>query len=140
MADVTVTITGSQRVMNKLRRLAADSPQVVDKVLTEWSRETTAALKGKKYPAPRPGQKYKRTGRLANSWHVERRKAGQVAIVNNARSPRGHYYPGYVVGDGKGAGQAWMHKGRWYIARNVVATEAKRLPPALKKALLAHTR
>lgn len=135
---VSVTITGSQRVMNRLRRLAADSPQVVDKVLTTWSRETTAALKGKKYPPPRPGQKYKRTGRLANSWRVERRKAGQVAIVNNARSPRGQVYPGYVVGDSRGEGQAFMHKGRWWRARDVIDAEAKRLPAELTKALLAH--
>ncbi len=136
MSDTSVTVIGAHRVANRLRRLASESPRVADKVLYKWGQETRATLKSTPYPSKRPGQKYKRTGRLANSWKVERGKPGQVAIVNSAKGPRGQLYPTYVVGDAKGDKQAWMHSKRWWKARDVMDKEAKRLPAALTKALM----
>lgn len=136
MSDTSVTVIGAHRVANRLRRLAADSPKVADKVLYKWGQETRRVLKSTPYPPRRPAQKYVRTGRLANSWKVIRGKPGQVSIVNEARSPRGQVYPSYVVGDAKGKGQAWMHKSRWWVARPAIDKEARRLPPALTKELM----
>ena len=39
----------------------------------------------------------------------------------------------YVVGDAKGKGQAWMHAGRWWIARPLVEEEVPALRAAIEK-------
>lgn len=82
------------------------------------------------YPPERPGQKYKRTGRLFYSWKIE--EIGQGYRVENTAKRRGRGYAGYVVGNAYGTGQAWMHKGRWLLVRDVTEEELKVLPKELE--------
>jgi hypothetical protein len=84
-----------------------------------------AILSVRPYPPERPGQRYKRTGRLGRSWKVSTR--GQSVIIENTAP-----YSGYVVGDGAGQRQAWMHRGRWWLMRDMV--DEKR--PELKRMMV----
>jgi hypothetical protein len=81
------------------------------------------------YPNERPGQTYKRTGRLFYSWTVESLDNGYR--IGNDASRRGRDYAKYVVGDAYGTSQAWMHAGRWAKYRNVVEEEIMWLPHAV---------
>jgi hypothetical protein len=77
----------------------------------------------RKYAKKRPRQRYKRTFRLRRGWKVNIRtpQSGFVVDVTN-KTPYTHF----VVGRpdmrmrAGGKGQAWMHKGRWWIAGGVV--------------------
>ncbi len=60
---------------------------------------------------------------------------GQVAIINVAKARRGGEYASFVVGDSKGKGQASIHRGRWWIARDVIEETTPTLTQALKIAL-----
>jgi hypothetical protein len=130
------TVTGSQRVENRLRRGAAAMPATTDKVLGAWAQRTRGKLKATPYPAKRPGQRYVRTGRYRNSWTARREKAGKWAIINNARNRYGRPYPVYVGGDNKGGGQAWMHRGRHKISRQTIDGEVPQLRQELRQAVL----
>ena len=52
---------------------------------------------------------------------------GNVVYIKNAMP-----YAGYVVGDSAGQGQAWFHRGRWYVMRDMV--EEKK--PELKRMMV----
>ena len=130
MLRFELTITGQDTVTHALREAAAVLPRQVVLTTYDWAElHVMRYLSVRPYPPERPGQRYKRTGRLGRSWKVSTR--GQSVIIENTAP-----YSGYVVGDGKGQGQAWMHKDRWYRARAVVDEEAKVLPAALKAALV----
>ena len=137
--EFRVSVTGTNAVANKLRPLAAGMPRPVGEAVYRWAQDTRKVLKSTPYPAKRPKQKYKRTGRLANGWAVERGSGAAVAIVNSARGRDGHYTR-YVVGDGKGKGQAWMHKGRWWIARTVTDGRRAELRRSVRQAIAEATR
>lgn len=119
----------TQRNADAVTRNLREAASVADGRLTDvtygWAQVVRARLKSTPYPARRPRQRYVRTGLLANSWRAERQGAG-VLIANSAP------YHGYVVGDAGGRGQAWMHRGRWWLGRDVVE-EAR---PALREALV----
>jgi hypothetical protein len=74
------------------------------------------------YVKKRPGQRYKRTFTLKRKWRVAIKilATGFSAITTNATP-----YTHHVVGKpdlrtkAGGKGQAWMHKGRWWIAGGV---------------------
>lgn len=102
------------------------------------------------YPPERPGQsrtgshpvlgttyiavRYRRTGRLGRSWVIERNGNTGYILKNDARSPRyGRRYTKYVVGDAYGQSQAWMHKGRWQVTRDVVEEEVAKLPAPIEQ-------
>lgn len=134
MADPMITINGANRIGNKLRSLAKTHPEITDPVIGDFMRAERAALKSTPYPAPRPLQKYKRTGRLANSWKVEKLKAGVYQMVNTAKGKSGQEYAGFVVGKQ----QAWMHKGRWWIAADETQKRvSETLTPKLTEAIRA---
>lgn len=116
--NVDIKITGVNRIENKLRGLISNMPDIVDGDVADWSRDMARLLKGTPYPSKRPGQNYVRTGQLANRWRVSRQKSASYNILNDARGRRGRLYAGYVVGSG--GDQAWMHAGRWWIARDVI--------------------
>lgn len=120
----SIEVRGVNRVRNSLRRLAADTPELIDSDIRDWSQDTRKALKGTKYPAKRPGQTYVRTGRLANSFAVNREGKASYAIQNRAS------YAVYVIGDARGQNQAWMHEGRWWTMREEIE---KRTPELVKK-------
>ncbi len=116
--NVDIKITGVNRIENKLRYMISSMPDIVDGDVADWSRDMARLLKGTPYPSKRPGQNYVRTGQLANRRRVSRQKSASYNILNDARGRRGRLYAGYVVGSG--GDQAWMHAGRWWIARDVI--------------------
>jgi hypothetical protein len=137
MSNVSIKVTGSARVANKFRAMAGKSKNT-DPVTKAWAEKTRLKLRAKKYPPKRPGQKYKRTGRLGTSW--KKRKAGKNtwAIINDA-SFKGRTYARYVVGDSKGNRQAWMHSGRWWVARDVIEENIPELRTELVKYIVLDT-
>lgn len=125
------------RIRNDLRRKVIESPEIAGKVIWQWALDTRQVLKQTPYPPKRPNQRYVRTGRLANSWRVVKQGTAQYQITNSAQA-KGRLYAGYVVGppDGPpGRRQAWMHKGRWWIAQDIVVQETPKLTKALTEEL-----
>lgn len=122
-------ITGATRVANRLRTAAAKMPRTVDAVVKPWGQQMRATLKATKYPRKRPNQKYIRTGKLGNSWSSRSTRPGQIAIRNSAP------YAIYVIGDQYGKRQAWMHAGRWWIARSIIDEHAPELVTKLTAAI-----
>jgi hypothetical protein len=102
------------------------------------------------YPAERPGQsiptahailgtvyqrapgRYKRTGNLGSHWYIADFK-DQGYTIGNTAEHKDKQYGRYVVGDAFGTGQAWMHKGRWQLLRDVTDEEIDKLPPEIIK-------
>lgn len=127
----SMDIQGYNRVANNLRGAVASIPGKAADVTYRWAQNTRLVLKTTPYPPRRFLQRYKRTGRLANSWRVARLPSG--ARIYNTAHKRGRFYSRYVVGNARGDGQAWMHKGRWWKAREKVDEQA----PALRRLLAA---
>jgi hypothetical protein len=67
-----------------------------------------------KYAPPPPNSKYIRTGRLGRGYGLMRHSRTAVRLFN--LTP----YTGWVVGDAAGQGQAGIHAGRWWLARQRV--------------------
>lgn len=121
-------IRGYNRVRNALRKLASQNPSLVQQVGEERIKAIRTLLRRQKYPAQRPNQKYRRSGELSRRWAVQNQQAGRWAITNLA-SRKGRLYADYVVGPG----QAWMHRGRWWLARDVIEGQMKEFVRALSK-------
>ena len=129
MLRFELTITGDQEVINRLRTAAAKGPSAFDEVSYRFAQNMRAKLKSTPYPAKRPGQRYVRTGRLANSWRAERLGNGRALIANSAG------YSGWGVGGGPHNRQARVHAGRWWTARSVIEQSAPELRAAAIKEL-----
>ena len=126
MLRFELTITGQDTVTHALREAAAVLPRQVVNTTYDWAQlHVMRHLSVKPSPPERPGQRYKRTGNLKRSWEAGVR--GNVVYIKNARP-----YAGYVVGDSAGQGQAWFHRGRWYVMRDMV--EEKK--PELKRMMV----
>jgi hypothetical protein len=123
MLRFELTITGNDELLARLRSASAKAPGVMDEISYRWAQNVRAKLKSTPYPPKRPGQRYVRTGRLANSWRAERLGKGRALIANSAG------YSGYVVGKK----QAWAHRGRWWLGRNVLMESAPELETAAKR-------
>ncbi len=127
---------GYQRVGNRLRSLASDmDSEIVDPVMEDWTKDMRYHLKDMPYPAKRPGQKYIRTGQLANRWRTQHMGPGVWDIINDATGEHGQKYAVFVVGDNKGGGQAWFHRGRWWKAFDVIGGFVPDLTRRLTKKL-----
>lgn len=115
------TARGDQAVRNELRAAAASLPRRVTNATYDWAMSrvmSQMAVKG--YPPQRPGQRYRRTGNLGRNWYA--RPVDRGVVIGNRMD-----YAGYVVGDARGQGQAWMHRGRWYLMRQVIDEQRPRL-------------
>ena len=134
---VSLTVTGTNRVIGKFRLVASTTPKALDAAIGEFAKRTRARLRSTKYPPKRPNQRYKRTGRLGRSWKASRLKPAVWAIDNTA-SVKSRPYAMYVVGPRSGAigkRQAWMHKGRWWVAEEEVEKSVLDLRRAIIKEL-----
>ena len=125
MLRFQLVITGNDELLARLRSASAKAPGVMDEISYRWAQNVRAKLKSTPYPPKRPGQRYVRTGRLANSWRAERKGKGRAVIINSAG------YSGYVVGKK----QAWFHRGRWWLGRSVLMESAPELKAAAIKEL-----
>ena len=116
---------GAKIVRQGLQDLAVAVPKIGRRQV----RNTLERIKKimKVYPSPRPGQTYTRTFKLKRGWKIQTAGPTGYTISNRARF-RGRSYVKYVVGSATGTMQAWMHKGRWPLFRNVVDAEGAKLP------------
>lgn len=83
------------------------------------------------YPEQRPGQRYRRTGKLFSGWRINKLSNNKGYSLGNVRD-----YSHFVVGNAYGAGQAWMHKGRWVNFRTVTEKELEAVPNELEKEIV----
>ena len=130
MPSISMELRNYNRVRNSLRKLASELSGASDETVRAFAQAQRARLKSTKYPPRRPNQKYVRTGLLANSWKVTKSGPGRYTITNKATGKSG-LYAGYVVG-GKGQ-QAWMHVGRWWVAKDVLEEATPELVAELTK-------
>ena len=116
-----------QEIAASLARLE-DLPTYLKPIIDQWAGEViTNRLAGQgNYPPPPAGSTYQRTGQLGMGWG------------NPISTGRGEYmfkndtpYGGYVVGDD----QAFMHRGRWWVASQRIEESLVDLAVALDKAL-----
>ncbi len=128
MIRFQLIIIGQNAVTNKLRTTAAKAPHAMGDITYRWAQGVRAKLKSTPYPPKRPGQRYVRTGRLANSWSAVRMSQSTVRIANSAP------YSVYVVGS-RTRRQAWMHLGRWWKGYDVIAENRPELRAAVIKEL-----
>ena len=121
MNRFTVSVYGQRAVANNLRGAAASMPRQTTNTAYDWAQQhVMRQLSVKPYPAPRPKQRYRRTGDLGRGWRAGVR--GKAVYIENEMP-----YAGYVVGDGKGQRQAWMHRGRWFVMRSMVEQQRPQL-------------
>jgi hypothetical protein len=125
--DLTISTHGERAIQMQLKQLA-NADEVIHDVLGEWAAETLdSELYGMdNYAPPPPNSTYVRTGRLGANWGLQRQGRTAVAFTNFTR------YVRYVVGDAGGAGQAWMHAGRWWLGRRKVEERIPKLAQMLK--------
>lgn len=121
-------VKGINRLSNALRKLAGLNREILEPETKKWADQTAKTLRQTPYPARRPGQTYTRKGKLTGSWRHEQRGAGVWSIVNRA-SNNGQPYAQWVVGDN----QSWMHRGRWWKARDIIEGRMPKLIEALKR-------
>lgn len=130
MPKITFKVVGAELVRNGLANLHRDIPKISRLRIKETMDKIAERLK--KYPKPRAGQKYVRTYRLRDSVTVI--KAGDMAYAIQVDPVRkGKHYGKYVLGDAKGNGQAWMHKGRWKLFVDVAEHELLKLPKSMEE-------
>lgn len=114
---ISIQANGATRVANQYRRAASKSPQTIDRIMSAHMQTWRRDLKAEPYPPKRTGQKYLRTGRLANSWRVQKRGLARYNIANTAK------YSIYVVDK---ENQAWMHENRWWTAQEILGEKKRR--------------
>jgi hypothetical protein len=107
--DITVRDNGA-------RSWLASSGRIEDAIgqgLGEWAENVLDdQLYGEdKYAPPPPNSRYIRTGRLGRGFGLMRQGRTAVRFFNLV----GHAFR--VVGDAEGHGQAGIHAGRWWLAR-----------------------
>ena len=134
MFDLSVQVDPGG-VPEGLTRLAHRAGHINDQGARRGAQAIRAALKARHYPpqshAPmrfvseqqrryvmmlvRSGHvPYRRTGKLASSWHVQRNGVAEYVVANS------QLYAVFVIGDEFGSGQAWYHEPTWWKAVNVV--------------------
>jgi hypothetical protein len=147
--QISIDVRG-ELVRQGAENLSAEIPQVGRRQLRTRMERIKRRMQA--YPPERAGQsvsaqhatlgkvyrparrRYRRTGRLGRSWEIAQNGDKGYILRNDARDPRtGTRYPRFVVGDAYGTGQAWMHKGRWLVMRDVVDEEIATLPPAVER-------
>ena len=123
MTAFAIEIRGINRVRNSLRKLVAMDKNILEPELRNWMQNLRKELKSTPYPPRRSNQRYKRTGRLGNSWAVDSAGTGKWKITNRVK------YASWVVGDK----QAWMHVGRWWQARPIIEKNIPKLTQSISK-------
>jgi hypothetical protein len=125
-----ITVTGDKELVRRLDAFNVKVQDVMDKALNDSLGDlVTTRLYGMENYVPKPPQsKYVRTGTLGAGWGLERPERNRFWIVNAVA------YRKYVVGDRDKRGQAWMHRGRWWLARERIE---EAIPDAIDKTAAA---
>jgi len=120
MTQISVRLEGADTVrrgLNNFSKTLAPLTKKIIKVAMERARKKII-----RYPPERPGQTYVRTGTYGRSYALN--ESGLTyTLVSDAVSPTGTRYTRYVGGMADGSGRAWMHVGRWKLAREAVDEE-----------------
>lgn len=122
---MSVRKEGDEKVLRGLGRIKSGAGNAIKKVMGVFRNEEPQRLRGMAYPAARGD--YSRTQQLASGWMAEG-QGFEVQVTN--RTPYSHW----VVDEDL---QAWMHKGRWWVAQDVVKTNAfEVLPEEIKDGVM----
>jgi len=125
MPQLTISVKNATLVNKNLRDMSAAIPQIArDDIESVFKRIIKQV---QKYPPAPSGSRYVRTNNLKNSPRLSSTPAG-FRLEINPISPKGRAYGRYVIGDFRGAGQAWMHVGRWLLLRDIADFELTKLP------------
>lgn len=123
MTSITVRSNGKSIFLG-LQRYGEKLTDTVDENMQEGMEEAAKEARGG-YPDGTQGGynvarrgSYERTGNLGASSYMQRN--GMSYQFVSAAYRNGKPYNTYVLGDGYGSGQAWMHVGRWPIAYRVI--------------------
>lgn len=127
--------------LDKWGRALDKSPEIVRDEVRDGAERGIDFLRREaaKYPPERPGQRYKRTYRLQKGWFSsttrERDSGGRFAtgdtmtmLTLSNPTPYGKWVQARST-------QAWMHKGRWQTAEDVVEDNEARVRGELETAM-----
>jgi hypothetical protein len=105
---IDIELLGLEEILRRWANVPGIN-SALGRIMALWARTVVATrLRGRgHYPAPPAGSTYIRTGRLGAGWDVRMTGPLEHRIVNPT------IYATYVVGER----QAWMHRGRWWTAR-----------------------
>jgi hypothetical protein len=111
--------------VDRLRRGSGTFIRVAPKVAREAINKNVPALEKELeiYAPERPGQTYQRTFAMRRGWKVKPKVSKNTfSLETTNRVDHTHFVVGqpdlrFTAG---GKGQAWMHKGRWWIAGEVI--------------------
>ena len=143
--QLSINVKG-ELVRKGLQNLAAKSPKIgrqqIRTVINRIVRRQQAyppepAHRTRTARHPTLGKIFTRTGRtglLGRSWKVSPTESGYT--LSNTAKRKGRAYGQYVQGDAYGQSQAWMHKGRWELTRDVTEEEVAKLPADIEKAIM----
>lgn len=133
---ISIKVDG-ELVRKGLQDLGMEIPKIGRSQLRFTSERIVRRMQA--YPPERPRQKYKRTGRLFRSWKID--NSQDRYTIENTAAKKGRLYGHFVIGNAYGTGQAWMHRGRWLLLRDVVEQELEKLPDdVLEKIMLVARR
>ena len=119
----SLEVSGVNRVANKFRAAAANTPTLTDGIIYRWSQEQRARLKREPYPSRLGHFKHVRTGNLSNRFKIERVRVGMVRIENTAP------YAQYVIGDKQRNHPSFK---RWWLAKDIINEEVPALVDELR--------
>jgi hypothetical protein len=151
--SIEFDVTGAAETRARFRRLAERAPKIADSVVGRFAQYMRAQLKARGYPgqnrrpmrwvserqrkyvmaAIRRGEivvPYIRTGRLPSSYYAKKQASGQWSVGNSHPASR------FIVGDGEGKGQYWMHQNRWYKMATQIKKEVKTLVQWMREAFV----
>jgi hypothetical protein len=128
MPQITIQVRNAELVAKGLANIRAEIPKISERTIEKAANAIVKKMRI--YPAQPAGSRYVRTYKLRDSWKVKRASSGFT--VSGDPTSKGRRYGRYVVGDFAGAGQAWMHVGRWLLFRDVAEYEVSKLPPMVE--------
>ena len=121
-----IKVVGATAIANKYRAAASRHPSLIDKPVHDWCNKMARVLAKTPYPPPPAGSTYTRTYTLPTGWATERVRDSVYAVINTVD------YSHWVVSQKL---QAWMHKGRWWTAEEILKKNRKELNKNVLKAV-----
>lgn len=136
--SITLTISGKDLVLRRLSGLSKTGERL-ERIVGARVREARDKLEATKYPVERPGQIYQRRymAGLQGGYVVEKQSPGgdsvAYVIANRALDKRGRSFSVFVIGYGdKEGGQARIHRGHWWLGRNIVKPVLSKIATDIK--------
>ena len=125
-----LVIRGAESARAAAERLAALGDAVEEEMEALLEARATDMWETARAYEPPPLPTYRRSGRLQSSWFL-RRKGQGYSVGSDVP------YARFVRGNASGAGQAWMHVGRWRLLADIASDTVVDLKAALVARLRA---